>query len=360
MAFWGRKKSAEQAAPDGKSARLQFAKKAAYLYGRLDWDLAVDFIRDAVARDKAAAGNDSAAPSPSWGDMAVSLLMMHDGGGQQHKRYILAQLDADFLAAQCRKGAVPWPTALEAKAGALGAEALAEFMALAGDVFSQRDLDAALRLAVITQNKQELLMTYEGYAKSEYKFYRFGNSAPAARTLLEKGASLKDGNADLLLKSVEQNNFELVRALVDGGADLSAGGRNAQYCAAENNHEVIAQYLLEKLWALELFVKVDEQTLSETKRLDSHGNALKLVFNFESRRVTEIFTGPATEEKPQGAMLSHRFDDYEPAALKAAFDKLVALGGHPRPPEAAARLDKAPMEKPAGFAPGGPKKQPGK
>ena len=77
------------------------------------------------------------------------------------------------------------------------------------------------------------------------------------------------------------------------------------------------------------FYKSDAQTLVEVKDLGS-GESLRLVFNFESRRVTEIFTG-----KAEAALGSYGFTAYNEDALKAAFDKLVELKGTPRALETA-------------------------
>jgi hypothetical protein len=72
------------------------------------------------------------------------------------------------------------------------------------------------------------------------------------------------------------------------------------------------------------FYKSDAQTLVEVKDLGS-GETLRLVFNFESRRVTEVFTG-----KAEAALGSYGFAAYDEDALKTAFDKLVELKGTPR------------------------------
>ncbi len=71
----------------------------------------------------------------------------------------------------------------------------------------------------------------------------------------------------------------------------------------------------------------DAQTLVEKKSLGD-GDTLKIVFNFESRRVTETVLGQ------QGvALASHKFKDYDAEALDAAFAQLQKLGGSPRPME---------------------------
>ncbi len=77
------------------------------------------------------------------------------------------------------------------------------------------------------------------------------------------------------------------------------------------------------------FYKADAQTLVEVKDLGA-GESLRLVFNFESRRVTEVFTG-----KAEAALGSYGFSAYDEDALKTAFDRLVELKGTPRALETA-------------------------
>lgn len=75
------------------------------------------------------------------------------------------------------------------------------------------------------------------------------------------------------------------------------------------------------------FSSPDAQTLVEKKDLGD-GDTLKIVFNFESRRVTEsVFSAKGV------ALTSHKFRDYDETALEAAFQQLQKLGGSPRPLE---------------------------
>ncbi|MDI1228152.1 MAG: hypothetical protein PSY14_10755 [bacterium] len=69
----------------------------------------------------------------------------------------------------------------------------------------------------------------------------------------------------------------------------------------------------------------DAQTLVEKKTLGD-GDTLKIVFNFESRRVTEsVFNDKGV------ALASHKFADYDLDALDTAFAQLKKMGGTPRP-----------------------------
>ena len=75
------------------------------------------------------------------------------------------------------------------------------------------------------------------------------------------------------------------------------------------------------------FSSPDAQTLVEKKDLGD-GDTLKIVFNFESRRVTEsVFSARGV------ALTSHKFRDYDETALQSAFAQLQKLGGTPRPLE---------------------------
>lgn len=88
------------------------------------------------------------------------------------------------------------------------------------------------------------------------------------------------------------------------------------------------------------FYKSDAQTLVEVKDLGA-GETLRLVFNFESRRVTEVFTG-----KAEAALGSYGFAAYDEDALKTAFDRLVELKGTPRALETS-KPSRVPASKPA-------------
>lgn len=69
----------------------------------------------------------------------------------------------------------------------------------------------------------------------------------------------------------------------------------------------------------------DAQTLVEKKSLGD-GDTLKIIFNFESRRVTEsVFNEKGV------ALTTHKFNDYDVDALEAAYQQLKKMGGNPRP-----------------------------
>jgi hypothetical protein len=74
--------------------------------------------------------------------------------------------------------------------------------------------------------------------------------------------------------------------------------------------------------------RADDQTLVETKSLGD-GSVLKIVFNFESRRMTEIYEGASHRT----SMTGYAFADVDRDTLEAAWTALSGLGGKPRPLE---------------------------
>ena len=74
------------------------------------------------------------------------------------------------------------------------------------------------------------------------------------------------------------------------------------------------------------FKMADEQTLIETKTLDGNSK-MKLVFNFEARRVSEIYETVGKEPSNFG----YSFADVDREALEENFKRLTDMGGKPKP-----------------------------
>lgn len=336
MAFWSKKTPEEKAASDLESARRKSERQAARALTAEDWGEGVSYFSK-VVREEISGGAKNAeeggAPRVAHLSIALAMLKKTNRSNGAYQRYLLSQVPADDLADVCRMGAVPFTLALSSKAAAAPVSELQAFMERAQDALDAKALNAALRYAVIVQSVTQHVGGHDYDA--HYETYTFGDAAQNADALIQKGARTDGANADLLLRAVNQKNPDLVRALVEGGANLMEAGVKAMRRAEEMKDEkadIIAQYLKGKLERSAHTVMADDQTLVVTKKLDALGGQLKLVFNFEARRVTEIFTTYAMGERvPQAAMLSHRFEDYDAEALKTAFDALVALGGRPRP-----------------------------
>lgn len=241
-----------------------------------------------------------------------------------HRYFVLNGLSAEGLSAAAANGAITWQLALEVKAASGTAAELEAMLAIGGDKIKQDDLDGALRAACTLRHEFRSAGDYD-----DYRHYNAGNKPENALTLLRAGASPNGDNGDLLVRAAEQNHPAIVKALVEAGANLSLSGKLAMKKAEEKNISGIALYLREKLLLLERFSMPDAETLVETKLLDDQGSQLRLVFNFSARQVTQIFNGP--DDKPQAAMLSHSFADYDAHALSEAFDRLRSMGGTPRP-----------------------------
>jgi hypothetical protein len=77
------------------------------------------------------------------------------------------------------------------------------------------------------------------------------------------------------------------------------------------------------------YSKADDQTLEHVKALS--GGKLKTVFDFEARRVTEIYEAPS---KSAPGMTGHSFAEHDREALEQAYAKLVEIKGNPKPLDA--------------------------
>lgn len=290
----------------------RFAKAAAKAFNAPEWDDAVAFIAAIPLEDAEQA------------DKAVSLLKASAKEAEGHRAYVLGHLGADRLAAHCARGALDWDEALLALSAHAGRAELASFMARGAGKFAQDDLDGALREAVRLRRLQDRAAYSDRYFN-----YTAGGQEDAAALLIEKGARAGGDNADLLMAAIEQNKPGLVKLLVENGQDLAVTGPNALKKAEYHGYNQIIFYLREKMMARDRFTAPDAQTLVETKPLDAQGSRLRLVFNFETRRVTEIYDSATGRDA--AAMTSHSFDDYDPDSLKSAFERLAQLGGHPKP-----------------------------
>lgn len=89
------------------------------------------------------------------------------------------------------------------------------------------------------------------------------------------------------------------------------------------------------------YARAGDQTLEQTTPL-SGGEKLKTLFDFEARRVTEIFDGG----KDKVAIAGHSFDEHDRGALEKAYQRLIDLRGKPRPLDdkkfSSLKLDKKP------------------
>lgn len=100
--------------------------------------------------------------------------------------------------------------------------------------------------------------------------------------------------------------------------------------AKGNNRPVMYDSMRKLYWEYGRYNAVDYETLVEKKQV-SDKSQISLVFNFASRRVSEIYE---YGQPSQAVKTDIAFDDYAEEAIKAAAQKLTELGGTPTPYDA--------------------------
>ncbi|MDF3022660.1 MAG: hypothetical protein K0R10_21 [Alphaproteobacteria bacterium] len=154
------------------------------------------------------------------------------------------------------------------------------------------------------------------YDLDESQVTRKGNKATLEKSVLEKLSVPPNHDRYAILARLTKEH-DIARAVV-------------QKVAADNEPAPVAAPAAANAATAPTsgnFLMTDAQTLVEKKNLGD-GDTLKIIFNFESRRVTESLTSAHGV-----ALTSHKFKDYDETALESAFAQLQKLGGTPRPLE---------------------------
>lgn len=189
----------------------------------------------------------------------------------------------------------------------------------------------------------EDLLKIEVAAKASGNNLNYNNAldfATLPRKLTEgffSSTNLETAEQLLKMGAAPVTNSELFQKLVVGGhlpaahllAKYSAGmGLNTEYWmnwAVAQGHPKHYRDFRDLHWAWGRFTAVDEQTLSENKQLPGK-DTLKILFHFASRRVSETYETAGGKHVNQQ---NFTFNEYDPEALEAAREKLIALGGKP-------------------------------
>lgn len=170
------------------------------------------------------------------------------------------------------------------------------------------------------ETSPKIVYTLSAHSAAELKNYGFDVSLPKSfssvlqqqdMTAMLSGAAggVKDGLANLPFPPHHYGGA-LIARMADPAGDVAPAAPIAQ---ARKPTPPLSP------WS-----KADDQTLVHVKGI-GNGEKLKTVFDFEARRVTEVYAGQGA------AMTGHSFAEHDPAALEDARQKLVELQGKPRP-----------------------------
>ena len=229
------------------------------------------------------------------------------------KYYTLGQVDTKTLIAGARQEMLDWDDILNAKALRGTAEDIKNILDAVYSADASPDLDDALAWAAEPGEMYGAI-------------YYTGN-VQTAEALLNAGASPSHKNGALFLDAVRTGNADMARVFCRAGMDDQSF--TLHYWNSEARSYVqtadARQMLHDMYWEYGRYEVVDKVTLAERKSMKDGGH-LRLLFDFAARRVSEIYT---THNSTHAFKSEVSFDDYGPAALRTARDKLTELGGSP-------------------------------
>lgn len=239
--------------------------------------------------------------------------MDNEGWENARKYYTLGAVDTRALVAGAQQEMLDWEDILNAKALRGTAEDIKTILAAIGKAEASADLDNALSWAAEP-------------GALENTIYHSGN-VQTAEALLSAGADPSYNNGDLFLDSVRTGNADMARVFCRAGMDdpdfhLQEWHDNARsYVQTAEARQLIR----EMYWEYGRYDVTDAATLVEHKNIGD-GTQLRVIFDFAARRVSEIY---ALQNNAQAFKTEISFDDYGPAALRKAREKLQELGGNP-------------------------------
>ncbi len=220
---------------------------------------------------------------------------------------VFGQLDTDKMIALAKAGVVHWWQPVTGKA-------------FFGDVEGMKKIYNAAPTEA--RPNATSAMTWVCFP---YKAAGVPNKIDAAvlRQLFDWGADVNEKKGEWLEKAVRQLDGAPLKEFVKRG-NIATVFKAMDGITDDPRLQQI-QKLLQKPTS---YVKVDDDTLSETKFLPDAqgGSTFKSLFNFRARRVNEVFEA---SDRKTTFMTSASFDDYDSQAIDFAREKLKALGGNP-------------------------------
>lgn len=268
--------------------------------------------------------------------------MTSDRWQSPRRLYTYGQIDADILVLACENRILSWQDAFNAKAAFGEAADLVAISEAAKEAGSNITPNYALPHAA----RPTLLV----------KGLRTEGNIATTEQLFKMGADPNyDNNGQLFLNVVSEGRADIGRVFARYGQDgLLSVDNWAKW--AKNNRKLELYAELRKIqWEYGRFTVLDNDTIVEKKELPDNAGNLRIMFNFASRRVTEMLE---TANPRQTLVTDYSFEDYGERALEKAREKLVEMGADPAGVEIPLR-GKAVVARPAGIGLPGKKASPG-
>lgn len=234
-----------------------------------------------------------------------------------------AAIDTDVVLLLCENKMLSWQDALNAKAAFGTAEDVKKIC----DTASLSNNNISLNSALVWAAKPQLLVA---------GFMHMGNVA-TTEEILQRGANANYDSNSLFQAVTEHGDLDVARAFAKRAAVANINIESHMNWAKGNSRPKLYENMRKLYWEYGRYSVTDYDTLVETKQLPEKASQLHIVFNFASRRVSEIYDyGP----QRQSIKTDIAFEDYAEEALYAAHRKLVELGGNPPAYDAAAPAKK--------------------
>lgn len=232
----------------------------------------------------------------------------------QYRTYMTyGALETDALVVLCQHNILAWQTALDAKALTGKADDVQKIADTAQEAGQSLNFSSALNWAA-----QPKLLAQGVY---------FKGNLDTTEKLFDLGALPNYNSQNLFLEVVEKGDFDVARAFARRAHTVGMDIERYVQWAKGNNRPAMYENFRKLHWEYGRFHVADYETLVEKKQL-AEKSQISIVFNFASRRVSEIYE----YGHPQQAMKTDfAFEDYAEEAIKAAAKKLTELGGNPTP-----------------------------
>jgi len=250
-------------------------------------------------------------------------------------QFTYGQLDTEGLVLMAERRMVDWQTILNAKAAFGTAEDIERIAAAASLSKGSLNLNSALTQAAKPALLVTGLMTMGNYETTEQLF--------------RMGADPNTNNGQLFMETVDAGRSDIGRLFAKHGQHGLLDVNNWVNWAKTNRKLKLYEEMRMIQWDYGRFTALDHETLLESKTLPDNAGNLKILFNFASQRVSEIFE---TANPRQSIIKEYPFAEYGEAALDAAREKLIEMGGSPSGIELPLR-GKSALSRPDGKKPPG-------
>ncbi len=233
--------------------------------------------------------------------------------GSNRTHYTLGQLDTDALVLLAERKVLGWQEIFNAKAS-----------------FGKPDDLELLRTQALLFGTTINMNTALPHASKPMNLvtgFRFEGNYDTTEYLFRQGADPNyDNNGVLFYTVVELGRSDIGKLFAKFGQNGLLNVESWVNKAKADRKIKLHEDLRKIHWEYGRYHVLDNETLQETKIFPDNTGALKILFNFASRHVTEMLELPNPR---QVIVKDYSFDDYGQQALESARAKMIDMGASP-------------------------------